>query len=63
MKEFDENMLRQRIAQDEKFHGAEMEKARKKHAEAKDLQEYLKTQAVCYNISGEITAFTCYCSC
>lgn len=46
MKELDENMLRQRIARDEKFHVAELEKAKKKHVEALDLQEYLKTQAV-----------------
>jgi hypothetical protein len=46
LKELDQELLRQRIAQDQKFHANQIEKQNKRLAQMKELQEYLKAQMV-----------------
>lgn len=51
MKELDQELLHQRIAQDQKFHSNEFEKQRTSMSKAKELQKFHKAQMVGINKS------------
>ena len=45
-KKLDQELLRQRIAQDQKFYANEMQKQKKKACDAQDMQTFHKAQMV-----------------